>query len=56
MSPLATALDDAGGTAAPLERSAQLRALLRDELGVAPSPALQSLHRRLLGEPTMRSA
>jgi hypothetical protein len=32
MSPLATALDDAGGTAAPLERSAQLRALLRDEL------------------------
>jgi hypothetical protein len=24
--------------------------LLRDELGVAPSPALQSVHRRLLGE------
>ena len=32
MSPLATALDDAGGTAAPRERSARLRALLRDEL------------------------
>jgi hypothetical protein len=32
MSLLATALDDAGGTAAPLERSAQLRTLLRDEL------------------------
>jgi hypothetical protein len=32
MTLLVTALDDAGGTAAPLERSAQLRALLRDEL------------------------
>jgi hypothetical protein len=32
MSLLATALDDAGGTAAPLDRSAQLRTLLRDEL------------------------
>jgi len=32
MSPLATALDDAGGTAAPRERGAQLRALLLDEL------------------------
>jgi hypothetical protein len=32
MSSLATALDDAGGTAAPLDRSAQLRVLLRDEL------------------------
>ena len=29
---LATALEDAGGTAAPRERVAQLRALLRDEL------------------------
>jgi hypothetical protein len=32
MSLLAIALDDAGGTAAPRERSAQLRDLLRDEL------------------------
>jgi hypothetical protein len=32
MSLLATALEDAGGTAAPLERSAQLRTLLRDDL------------------------
>ena len=32
MSLLETALDDAGGTAAPRERSAQLRALLHDEL------------------------
>lgn len=32
MSLFATTLDDAGGTAAPRERSAQLRALLRDEL------------------------
>ena len=32
MHALATALEDAGGTAAPRERHAQLRALLRDEL------------------------
>ncbi len=32
MSPFATALHDAGGTAAPRERAAQLRALLHDEL------------------------
>ncbi len=32
MHPLATALEDAGGTAAPRERIAQLRALLRDDL------------------------
>jgi hypothetical protein len=32
MNPLASALEDAGGTAAPRERLAQLRALLRDDL------------------------
>jgi hypothetical protein len=32
MNPLAHALEDAGGTAAPRERVAQLRALLRDDL------------------------
>ncbi len=32
MNPLATMLEDAGGSAAPRERAAQLRALLRDEL------------------------
>ncbi|HEV2060282.1 MAG TPA: hypothetical protein VGR11_13065, partial [Solirubrobacteraceae bacterium] len=32
MGALAIALHDAGGTAAPRERSAQLRALLHDEL------------------------
>jgi hypothetical protein len=32
MHPFATALEDAGGTAAPRERIAQLRALLRDDL------------------------
>jgi len=32
MHALATALEDAGGTAAPRERNAQLRALLRDDL------------------------
>ncbi len=32
MNPLAIALEDAGGAAAPRERRAQLRDLLRDEL------------------------
>jgi DNA-binding SARP family transcriptional activator len=30
----------------------RLRVLLRDELGIAPSPAVQSVHRRLLGKTT----
>jgi hypothetical protein len=34
----------------------RLRVLLRDELGIAPSPAVQSVHRRLLGETTRTSA
>jgi SARP family transcriptional regulator, regulator of embCAB operon len=34
----------------------RLRVLLRDELGIAPSPAMQSVHRRLLGETTTTSA
>ena len=28
----------------------RLRVLLRDELGIAPSPEVQSVYRRLLGE------
>jgi DNA-binding SARP family transcriptional activator len=30
----------------------RLRVLLRDALGIAPSPAVQSVYRRLLGKPT----
>jgi DNA-binding SARP family transcriptional activator len=34
----------------------RLRVLLRDDLGVAPSPAVQGIHRRLLGETTKTPA
>jgi Bacterial transcriptional activator domain len=30
----------------------RLRVLLRDELGIPPGPAVQRVHRRLLGEAT----
>ena len=30
----------------------RLRVMLRDELGIAPSPAVQSVYRRLLGDAT----
>jgi DNA-binding SARP family transcriptional activator len=41
-----------GNVAEALLAYDRLRVLLRDELGVPPSPALQSVHRRLLGERT----
>lgn len=34
----------------------RLRVLLRDELGIAPSPAVQSVYRRLLGKTTTTTA
>jgi SARP family transcriptional regulator, regulator of embCAB operon len=34
----------------------RLRVLLRDELGIAPSPAVQSVHQRLLGKSTTTTA
>ena len=34
----------------------RLRILLRDELGIAPSPAVQSVHRRLLGAASTTTA
>src|SRR5215210_4163011 len=34
----------------------RLRVLLRDELGIAPGPAVQSVYRRLLGETTTTTA
>ena len=53
---LIEALERRGNVAEALLAYDRLRVLLRDELGVAPSPALQSVHRRLLGERTTSSA
>ena len=50
------ALERRGNVAEALLAYDRLRVLLRDELGVAPSPPVQSIHRRLLGEPTTTSA
>jgi SARP family transcriptional regulator, regulator of embCAB operon len=52
---LIEALERRGNLAEALLAYDRLRTLLRDELGVAPSPALQSVHRRLLGERTTTS-
>jgi DNA-binding SARP family transcriptional activator len=49
---LMEALERRSNTAEALLVYDRLRVLLRDELGVAPSPAVQSVHRRLLGETT----
>lgn len=53
---LMEALERRGNVAEALLAYDRLRVLLRDELGVAPSPAVQSVHRRLLGERTTASA
>ena len=53
---LIEALERRGNVAEGLLVYDRLRLLLRDELGVAPSPALQALHRRLLGQRTTSSA
>jgi SARP family transcriptional regulator, regulator of embCAB operon len=45
---LIEALERRGNVAEALRAYEQLRVLLRDELGVAPSPPLQAVHRRLL--------
>jgi DNA-binding SARP family transcriptional activator len=37
-----------GNVAEALHVDERLRVLLREELGVAPSPAVQAVHRRLL--------
>lgn len=47
---LMEALERRGNVAEALRVYDRLRVLLRDELGVAPSQAVQSVHRRLLGE------
>jgi DNA-binding SARP family transcriptional activator len=47
---LMEALERSGNAAEALRAYDRLRVLLRDELGVAPSPAVQNVYRRLLGE------
>jgi DNA-binding SARP family transcriptional activator len=49
---LMEALERSGNAAEALRVYDHLRIMLRDELGIAPSPAIQSVHRRLLGETT----
>ncbi len=46
---LMEALERSGNAAEALRAYDRLRVMLRDELGVAPSPAVQDVHRRLLG-------
>jgi DNA-binding SARP family transcriptional activator len=46
---LMQALERRGNIAEALRAYERLRVLLREELGIAPSPALQAVHRRLLG-------
>ena len=45
---LMEALERRGNVAEALRAYEQLRILLREELGIAPSPTLQAVHRRLL--------
>jgi SARP family transcriptional regulator, regulator of embCAB operon len=47
---LMEALERQGNVAEALRAYERLRVLLRDQLGVSPSPAVQNVHRRLLGE------
>lgn len=48
---LMEALERTGNVAEALQVYDQLRILLRTELGIAPSRAVQEVHRRLLGNP-----
>jgi SARP family transcriptional regulator, regulator of embCAB operon len=49
---LMEALEQRGNVAEALRVYDRLRVLLRDELGIAPSPAVQNVYRRLLRETT----
>jgi DNA-binding SARP family transcriptional activator len=53
---LMEALERGGNVAEALRVYDDLRLMLRDELGIAPSPAVQSVYRRLLGETTTTTA
>jgi len=47
---LMEALERSGNAAEALRVYDRLRVMLRDELGIAPSPAVQTVYRRLVGE------
>jgi SARP family transcriptional regulator, regulator of embCAB operon len=49
---LMEALERSGNVAEALRVYDRLRIMLRDELGIAPSPVVQDVYRRLLGETT----
>lgn len=49
-------LERRGNVAEALLAYDRLRVLLRDDLGIVPSPAMQGIHRRLLGETTKSPA
>lgn len=49
---LMQALERSGNVAEALRVYDRLRILLRDELGIGPSPAVRTVHRRLLGSAT----
>jgi DNA-binding SARP family transcriptional activator len=52
---LMEALEQRGNVAEALRVYDRLRVLLRDELGIAPSPPVQNVYRRLLGETPART-
>ena len=49
------ALERSGNVAEALRVYDRLRVVLRDELGIAPSPAVQDVYRRLLGSAATRA-
>ena len=53
---LMESLERRGDVAEALRAYDHLRLMLRDELGIAPGPAVQSVYRRLLGETTATTA
>jgi len=52
---LLEALEQRGNVAEALRAYERLRVMLRDELGIAPSPAVQAVYRRLLDASTART-
>ena len=50
------ALERSGNVAEALRVYDELRVMLREELAIAPGPAVQTVYRRLLGEATTRTS
>jgi DNA-binding SARP family transcriptional activator len=53
---LMESLERSGNVAEALRAYDRLRVMLRDELAIAPSPAVQTVYRRLLGETSTTTA